>query len=508
MKDTFTKTMAWLHTWVGLWFGWVLFAIFFTGTLSVFATEISHWMQPELPSTYRTVTPADLKAIEAMLAEEGAGAEEWNVKLPDKRMPFAGAWWAMGHDFQSRVLDVVSGRHVTPRSTIGGYFFVHFHYALNWRPAGAFIVAALSVGLLVLLISGVVIHKRIFKDFFTFRPRARTHRAWLDAHNVTGVLALPFHIMITYTGIIIFHATYVPAGVNLLYGGDAQAYERDQAAVFQRPAAQAPAPSLPLWTFLQRGEDAWGAGQVAFLRVMHPGDRQASVLMRRAETDRLSAAAEWLAFDAVGGEMLASSPPLPPAGATHQVMSGLHFARFGGSAVRWLYFVLGLMGSAMIATGLIVFTAKRQQRNGTETRSLWLAERLNVAAIVGPIAASAAYLWGSRLIPAAAEGRIAMEWAVFFAALLFSVVHALWRKPAAAWREQFAAAAVLCLGVPVVNVATADTGLAIALANGDWMRAGVDLTALAFGLIAAAIAFHLTKAGLRGPARAEAGQAP
>jgi photosystem II stability/assembly factor-like uncharacterized protein len=26
--------MAWLHTWVGLWFSWLLFAVFLTGTLA------------------------------------------------------------------------------------------------------------------------------------------------------------------------------------------------------------------------------------------------------------------------------------------------------------------------------------------------------------------------------------------------------------------------------------------------------------------------------------------
>ena len=34
--------MAWLHTWVGLWFSWLLFAAFLTGTLAVFAEPITH----------------------------------------------------------------------------------------------------------------------------------------------------------------------------------------------------------------------------------------------------------------------------------------------------------------------------------------------------------------------------------------------------------------------------------------------------------------------------------
>lgn len=41
--------MAWLHTWSGLVVGWVLFFVFVTGTAGYFNSEITRWMQPELP---------------------------------------------------------------------------------------------------------------------------------------------------------------------------------------------------------------------------------------------------------------------------------------------------------------------------------------------------------------------------------------------------------------------------------------------------------------------------
>lgn len=36
-----------------------------------------------------------------------------------------------------------------------------------------------------------MINRKIFKEFFTFRPRKRTQRSALDLHNMTGVVALP-----------------------------------------------------------------------------------------------------------------------------------------------------------------------------------------------------------------------------------------------------------------------------------------------------------------------------
>ncbi|HEV7314113.1 PepSY-associated TM helix domain-containing protein [Sphingopyxis sp.] len=50
MKNGFRQSMAWLHTWTGLVLGWLLFAIFVTGTASYFQEEITAWMTPEVRS--------------------------------------------------------------------------------------------------------------------------------------------------------------------------------------------------------------------------------------------------------------------------------------------------------------------------------------------------------------------------------------------------------------------------------------------------------------------------
>ena len=44
--------------------------------------------------------------------------------------------------------------------------------------------------------SGIVTHKKIFRDFFTLR-RAKGQRSWLDGHALVAVAALPYHLVIT-----------------------------------------------------------------------------------------------------------------------------------------------------------------------------------------------------------------------------------------------------------------------------------------------------------------------
>src|SRR5256885_4150372 len=55
---------------------------------------------------------------------------------------------------------------------------------------GRWIVGFATMLMFVAIITGVITHKKIFTDFFTFRPR-KGQRSWLDAHNATAVLALP-----------------------------------------------------------------------------------------------------------------------------------------------------------------------------------------------------------------------------------------------------------------------------------------------------------------------------
>jgi uncharacterized iron-regulated membrane protein len=45
MQKSVRQSMAWLHSWLGLTLGWLLFAIFLTGAATYYRHEINLWMQ-------------------------------------------------------------------------------------------------------------------------------------------------------------------------------------------------------------------------------------------------------------------------------------------------------------------------------------------------------------------------------------------------------------------------------------------------------------------------------
>ncbi len=476
---TFTQSMSWLHTWSGLLFGWLLVPIFFTGTLAVFEPEISHWMRPEI--RHAPAEPARVLAVaEARLRQVGEGAPIWRVQMPSSRQPAVGIVWGNREQTREEVLHPLSGEVLPVRATEGGHFFTHFHAELDAGKVGRAIVCLVGLVMLAALINGIVVHKKIFQDFFTFRPQSSAQRSWLDAHNVLGVLGLPFLLLITYTGVVILVDSYLPAATYHFYDGKAGGPRGDVVRSFERRPAGVAAPLPSLAPLLQEAETVLGAGHVGWIGIRAPGDREATVQFMRHLDDRLGAVADHITFAAVSGRELGRQTEWNPVAYAFRTQVGLHLVHFGGYPAQWLYFLSGLAGTAMMAVGLVLFTIKRRKRPGHEfgaaTARVYAAiESLNVAAVAGVMLASAAFLWANRLLPADLAERAAWEIGAFFAVWALTLVHAGLRPPGAAWRGQLYAAGLAWALLPLCNVAGAPGLL-------DAMRLGVDLTALVGGL--------------------------
>ena len=167
----------------------------------------------------------------------------------------------------------------------------------------------------------------------------------------------------------------------------------------------------------------------------------------------------------------------------------MHEGLFAGPALRWLFFLSGLMGTAMIGVGLILWTVKRRDRlmrdGPADGRACAWSRGLNVATIVGLPVAIAAYFWANRLLPVELPDRAAWEANVLFIVWAMLLLHGLLRPSRRAWIEQLRLAAAAYVLLPVVNALTTDRHLGVTLRHGDWDLAGFDLFMLASGMLCA-----------------------
>lgn len=516
-EEGLRQSMSWLHTWAGLIFGWVLFAMFLTGSLAFFRPEITRWMQPEID-----VQPAPtMQAVETAqryLAEHAPDAKRWFITPPTSREPLTLLLYQVAkpkpgeRGFVRVKLDANTGQAVTGRETRGGDFFYRFHFELETAyPWGRWLASIAGMFMLVAIISGIITHKKIFTDFFTFRPKKGGQRAWMDGHNVLSVLGLPFHLMITFSGLVLFMVMLMPAGINAVYENPRQYTDEVFKSFKVTPPANQPAPLTQIAPLVEQAEQHW-QGRVGRITVNNPNDAGATVTLVRDAADGVSFGrlAPYMRFDGVTGKFVEGEDDLSATVKTAGVVTGLHLGLFAEPLLRWFYFLVSLAGTGMVATGLVLWIAKRRQKarpgDAREAFSLRLVDGLNAGTIAGVVFGVAAFFIANRLLPADFPGRQIWEVRAFFAAWAVSLVYAfLFQRRK--WQDLLAVAAAALALVPVANALTTSRHLGVSIREGDWVMAGLDLTCLASALLFAWMArkaARARKAPAKLPAKAHA----
>jgi len=508
MGQTFRESMAWLHTWAGVVLGALLFAIFWMGTLSVFDQEIDRWMMPETRLAEPDSTSLDY--LVGVAREAAPEASRWSFALPTERSPVVRLIFrnAAGDPF-FRDIDTKTGVLLPDSGTRAGTRFIfpfHFNLHLKWKEVGYWLVGLAGMSMLVLLVSGVVIHRKIFADFFTFRWSRKLPRSSLDLHNLTGVLGLPFHFLITLSGLIVFFALYFPNVIDTVYGGDRVAFNRDVYGGVQREPTSVPAPLASLDAMASEATRHWQGDPPYYVEISWPGDANATVTMYRSVAQAVDMNVDTVYFDAATGEVLHSHTARPVVH-VQRFIAGLHFIQFDHWPLRWLYFLLGLSGCVMIATGYIYWLEARRKRHvKLGLPGVRLVEGLTVGSVTGIVIATLAFFVANRLLPLgvsfAGYERAALEVWTFYLVWLATFAHA-WLRPGRAWREQCWAIAALALLAPVLNGITTGDHLLKTLLEGYWPVAGMDLLLLVGAGIAVYSAHKLTHSPLAADEPAE-----
>jgi uncharacterized iron-regulated membrane protein len=513
------QSMSSLHTWVGLLLGWFLYAMFATGTVSYFKDELSQWMRPELARLAELPDPAVVaQRVADELGRVAAGSSQWSLRLPDARNNSVYAFWRSGgrgqgqgqaqRSFGEGHFDPATGQKVASRETQGGDFFLRFHFQFHYMPVfwGRWIAGLAAMFMLVAIVSGVITHKKIFVDFFTFRW-GKGQRSWLDAHNALSVFGLPFHFMITYTGLVTLMAMYMPWGESVAFKNPA---ERQQLAaelsVFIPPGPPSgqKAELASVADMVRQAQARWGRDNVGRVTAVNPGDATARVAVARGEAGRVSMSPQYMEFEGVSGKLLSVRDSVGAAAETRGVFYALHLGRFSDTALRWMYFIVSLAGTAMVGTGLVMWTVKRRQKLAEPSRfhfGFYLVERLNIATIAGLSIAMAAMLWGNRLLPSPLAGRADWEIQIFFIAWAAALLHAFLRPARAAWIEQLWAACALLAVLPLLNALTTPRPLWRSLIDGDLVFAGIELMCLALAALHGVLAWSVMR-GARSPGKA------
>ena len=353
-----------LHSWAGIVTGLLMFIVCFSGAVVVFKHEIDLWANPSLAQLPRSDKPASLDAVLTQLHTRYPGATVETIALPDAVNPsyfaFVRERGAPANTRTKVALRSDTGTVVGPVDSQLGQYLRMLHVFLFFGPR--WIVGFLGVAMLVLIATGIVIHRKILAELFTQRWGRSFRVVMSDLHKSAGIWGLGFHILIAATGAWMGLAPLFEQSYKYLATGT--------------PAAAAPKPAR------KAAAEATEPVRMQSLDALHataqqavPGLQVRYVSMRRWGTETAEAG-----FTGNLSGHLASTARVDidaATGATKKVhdprtagfwslvnglMEPLHFGDFGGLALKWLYFFLGMTPAFLSISGTLIWLDARQQR--------------------------------------------------------------------------------------------------------------------------------------------------
>ncbi|KRD27310.1 peptidase [Acidovorax sp. Root267] len=359
-----------LHSWAGIVTGLLMFIVCFSGAVVVFKNEIDLWANPSLAQLPRSATPAPLDAMLTQLHTRYPGATVETIALPDAVNPsyfaFVRERGAPANTRTKVALRSDTGAVVGPVDSQLGQYLRMLHVFLFFGPR--WIVGFLGAAMLVLIVTGIVIHRKILAELFTQRWGRSFRVVMSDLHKSAGIWGLFFHILIATTGAWMGLAPLFEQGYKYVTTANSSTSGTD-AAKTPKPARKA-------------AGDAAEPVRMQSLDALHataqqavPGLEARYVSMRRWGTDTAEAS-----FTGNLSDHLASTARVDINAATgvpkkvhdprtagfwslvNGLMEPLHFGDFGGLALKWLYFLLGMTPAFLSISGTLIWLDARQQR--------------------------------------------------------------------------------------------------------------------------------------------------
>ena len=488
MHKSVRQSMAWLHSWLGLTFGWLLFAIFLTGAVTYYRYEISLWMQPQLASMQVNQETA-VKSAYSYLQEHAPDAKSWYIGVANQASPVNKIYWQKADGgYERKTLDASTGKELSLSATQGGDFFYSFHFQLYGLPyvIGRTIVTIAAFIMFITLISGIITHKKILTDFFTLRA-FKGQRSYLDFHNVTSVIALPFFLTITFTGLAIFFYIVLPSGMKKLYPDNPFQYfeEIRTVNVSASPAVPLKTEMLPIQYFITTAQQQWGHAVFDNITVKQPNTQLAQITLTELKDESITRTQAQITLNAATGEILTNTRNNSAVATLNAGVYGLHMARFAEPTLRLALFFSGILGCAMIASGLLLWSLKRQIQNKTNRFHFghYLVNRLNIAMIIGLPIAMLGYLYANRLITIPASA-LNYEIYTFFSIWFGSFILACVTPQQHLWKMQLKILISATFILPLVDAYYLFTQHHVNSFTSYWIFLRIDLMLWIFALLA------------------------
>lgn len=359
-----------LHSWAGIVTGLLMFVVCFSGSVVVFKNEIDLWANPSLAQLPRSEKPASLGAVLMQLQSHYPGATVETIALPDVVNPsyfaFVRERGAPANTRTKVALRSDTGAVVGPVDSQLGQYLRMLHVFLFFGPR--WIVGFLGAAMLVLIVTGIVIHRKILAELFTQRWGRSFRVVMSDLHKSAGIWGLGFHIVIASTGAWMGLAPLFEQGYKYLTAPASTSVKATQATDIKSARraptnAPTPVPMQSLDTLYATAQQSVPGMQARYVSLRQWGTGTAEATFTGNISGHLASTARVKISAATGVPQQVHDPRAAGFWSlVNALMEPLHFGDFGGLALKWLYFILGMTPAFLSISGTLIWLDARQQR--------------------------------------------------------------------------------------------------------------------------------------------------
>lgn len=498
MRSDLLRVYKTVHTWTGIVAGLALFIAFYAGAVTMFKDAIDDWVTPPVAASNVFALDRAPALIDQVVATQPAARRQFTLHLlsADTATLF---WQTRGVSQRIHATLDDHGKLRTQASvpSTAARFIDILHMTAGIPGGFALGMGAMGVVSLlygIALVSGVIILlPTLVKDLFALRIGKNLKRMWLDAHNVVGILSLPFHLVMALSVVAFGLNTYIfDAQDRVIYGGTLSATIKAQNPYFAKApfkpgeAATLLSPKRILATVTARAP-AFTPADLSYRGAGEPG---ATVFVSGENPRFLARSGGFALLDPATGRFL-NAQFLPGAdgngwSAATSAFFALHFGSYGGGFVQWAYFFLGLAGAFLFYSGNLLWiesrrkSERRDSATVTQRRASYFMAALTVGVALGCIGGTSATLAAGKLLAGRVDNLAAWHAGIYYVIFLASIAWAFVRGGARASVELLG----MCVGTTMLVPIASCAGWLLP-SSGMWFdRAAVGIDIGALGMAA------------------------
>jgi uncharacterized iron-regulated membrane protein len=361
MTASSVRAWAFVHKWSSLVSTLFMLLLCLTGLPLIFHHEIDDLFGAgDAPAALagQAPAPADRIAGNALRDHPGKVLQYigWDMHEPDKVFVILnGAADAPPNDATVTIYDARSAERLGPSGSTFMQVMLRLHVDLYAGLPGKLFLGAMGLLLVAAIVSGVVLYWPFTRrlPFGTVRPERARRVAWLDLHNLLGIVTVAWLTVVGLTG------TINTLSEPLVAVWKAETLGR---MIAGHAAGPAPERTASLDTVVARARDAAPGmvpGFIAFPGTPFATPHHFGVFLRGTAplTARLL---QPVLLDA-GTGAVADSRALPWYLTALLVSQPLHFGDYGGLPMKVIWALLDLVTIVVLGSGLYLWWARRNR---------------------------------------------------------------------------------------------------------------------------------------------------